>query len=252
MVSVKVPLENKAKLRLVVGRRQVCRPHAKRQSAIDELHQTELSQRVFAAQEKERQRLAAELHDRIGSTLAAVAMDLAMIAGHSPANTRETLAARLGDARALIAQSISAIRDICDHLRPATLEYSGLYGALREHAKQFSRRFGIAVHVDGSDFGRQRSPERELSLLRIAQEALANCAKHAHATTINVELADADDELILSISDDGIGFDLGALHDAVSAPGLGLLTMRERAESAGGTFAIDSTRGKGTRIRVKM
>jgi signal transduction histidine kinase len=127
-----------------------------------------------------------------------------------------------------------------------------LHRALCEHAKQFSRRNGIPVHINGTDINRQRAAATESSLFRIAQEALANCAKHSRATAIKIELAESHDRTILSISDNGIGFAAGTTNESAHGGGLGLLAMRERAEAAGGKFTLESAPGKGTRVRVEM
>ena len=221
------------------------------QRAADAPHRTELSSIAVVVQEQERRRLAAELHDRTSPNLCAVALNLAMIAADLPANLSEGLDARFADTRALLDDTIAAIRDVCAELRPATLEYAGLHHALREHAERFSRRTGIAVQVFGTDSKRRLTADTECSLFRIAQEALTNCAKHARATAINIELTDGTDQTVLSISDNGAGFSASALGSE-HRPGLGLLTMRERAEFVGGQFSIEGKPGKGTRIRVKI
>jgi signal transduction histidine kinase len=96
------------------------------------------------------------------------------------------------------------------------------------------------------------SPDKETTLFRIVQEALINCAKHARATEINVELTNCTEKAVLTIADNGAGFDPGALGQSERRPGLGLLTMRERAEFAGGTLSLESQPGKGTRIKVEI
>jgi signal transduction histidine kinase len=158
----------------------------------------------------------------------------------------------LADARALLADATAAIRNVCADLRPATLDYVGLNQALKEYAERFSRRNGVAVYVSGTDPGQRLAAETETMLFRIAQEALANCAKHANATSISIELIHAGEQAVLTISDNGAGFDPGALGQSGHKAGLGLLTMRERAEFAGGIFSLESQPGKGTRIRVEM
>jgi len=89
-------------------------------------------------------------------------------------------------------------------------------------------------------------------LFRIAQEALTNCIKHAQASAVNIDLSVGNPRTVLTIADDGAGFDLKALGQAGHAPGLGLLTMRERVEFSGGKFSLESAPGKGTRIRVEI
>jgi PAS domain S-box-containing protein len=218
----------------------------------DALRLAELSRRVVAVQEEERRRLAGELHDRTSPNLAAASLNLGMIAADLPPRAPGGLESRLADTRALLADTIAGIRDVCADLRPATLDYAGLPRALREYAEQLSRRTGLAIRVSGESPATRLNADTESMLFRIAQEALTNCAKHAQAGTVEVELSFANPHTVLTISDNGPGFDPKALGQSGHRPGLGLLTMRERVELAGGKFSLDSAPGKGTRIRVEI
>jgi len=220
------------------------------QRAADALHLAELSRRVVAVQEEERRRLAAELHDSTSPNLSAVALNLGTIAADLAQGASAALDSRLADTRVLLADAIASIRDACAELRPATLDYAGLLRALQGHAELFSRRTGIAVEVSSSAPDRRLAPELESTLFRITQEALTNAAKHAKASAIKIELAYAGEQTRLTISDNGVGFNPTGLGQADHRPGLGLLTMRERAEFAGGKFSLESEPGKGTRVSV--
>jgi PAS domain S-box-containing protein len=228
------------------------RKKLEQQRDADALRLAELSRRVVAVQEEERRRLAGELHDRTSPNLAAASLSLGMIAADLPPQASAELASRLADTRALLAQTVAGIRDVCAELRPATLDYAGLPQALREYAEQVSRRTGIAVKVSGKSPAKRLSADSESMLFRIAQEALTNCAKHAQASAVNVELSVGNPKTVLTISDNGTGFDPKALGRHGRRPGLGLLTMRERVEFAGGKFSLESAPGKGTRIRVEI
>ena len=212
----------------------------------------ELSHRLIAVQEEERRRLAAELHDSTSPNLYAVALNLSMIAADLAPSTSAELHSRLADTRALLKDTIAGIRHTCAALRPATLDYAGLVPALHGHAELFARRTGIAVEVSCTDPDRRLAPELESSLFRIAQEALTNAAKHAQPNAIRIELVHASGQTLLTLSDDGAGFDTKALGQSEHRPGLGLLSMRERAEFAGGKFNLESEPGKGTRISVEI
>jgi signal transduction histidine kinase len=216
----------------------------------DARRMAELSRRVVIVQEDERRKLAAELHDRTSPNLSAVALNLGMMGADLPPTAADSLQSRLADNRALLEETVAAIRDVCADLRPATLDYVGLFRALQEYAQQFSRRTGIAVQVSGASPGGRLPPDKETALFRIAQEALTNCAKHARAASVRIELSHGSPQTVLTIADDGAGFDQGALGQSGSRPGLGLLSMRERAEFAGGTLSLWSQPGKGTLIRV--
>jgi len=222
------------------------------QREVDALRLAELSRRVVAVQEEERRRLAGELHDRTSPNLAAASLNLGMIAADLPPRVPDGLESRLADTRALLAETMAGIRDVCADLRPATLDYAGLPRALREYAEQLSRRTGIAVKVSGESPAGRLNADSESMLFRIAQEALTNCAKHAQASAVNVELSFGNEHTVLTISDNGTGFDPKALGQSGHRPGLGLLTMRERIEFAGGKFSLESAPGKGTRIRVEI
>jgi PAS domain S-box-containing protein len=222
------------------------------QRGLDALRLAELSHRVVAVQEEERRRLAGELHDRTSPNLAAVSLNLGMIAADLPPRVRDGFESRLADTRALLTDTMVGIRDVCADLRPATLDYAGLPRALREYAEQMSRRTGIAVKVSGEIPAVRLNADSESMLFRIAQEALTNCAKHARASAVDVELNFGNPHTVLTISDNGTGFDPKAIGRSGHRPGLGMLTMRERVEFAGGRFSLVSAPGKGTRIRVEI
>src|SRR5207237_948540 len=125
----------------------------------------------------------------------------------------------------------------------------GLGPSLRWYAKEFAGRTGIHVETFDSDDLRL-GPDVEIALFRIAQESLNNAARHSQAKNVRIDLRLADGEMVFTIQDDGMGFD--AKGDRPMRAGYGLITMRERAEAAGGTFATSSEKGRGTRITVKV
>lgn len=208
----------------------------------------ELTHRLVNVQEEERRHLSGELHDRIGANLATMNLNLRGVRKLLPAPVPEKLDDLLADTRQLLADTIASIRDYCADLRPATLDYSGLIPALQELVGRFERRTGL-VALFRQEGLRDRLPaQAESMLFRVAQEALTNCAKHSNARTVEVSLEQRNGSVVMTIADDGIGFDPLAL--GTGRVGLGLLTMRERAAMAGGELSIDSAPGKGTRIRV--
>ncbi len=213
-----------------------------------------LSRDLVAVQEDVRRRLAGDLHDRTSPNLAAIALNLDVIAAALPAKEMPDVAARLEDTRALIEDTTASVRDICADLRPVVLDHAGLLPALEGYAQQFSRRTGIAVKVDCAGIGPngRLAPETESLLFRLVQEALTNCAKHSRATAANVSMRQDGRHIVLTVADNGVGFQV-ALPDRHRWPsGLGILTMREIAEFAGGRFEIESSPGKGTCIRVEL
>lgn len=228
------------------------RRNLEEQRDADAVRLAELSRHVVAVQEEERRRLASELHDRTSPNLSAAMMNLGMIATDLPPQMPHGLESRLADTRALLADTIAGIRDVCADLRPATLDYAGLSHALREYAEQASRRTGFSVKVAIEEPSARLNAEAETMLFRIAQEALTNCAKHAKASAVGIELSYRNPHTVLTISDNGAGFDSSLLGQSGHRPGLGLLTMRERVEFAGGKFSLESAPGKGTRITVEI
>jgi two-component system sensor histidine kinase UhpB len=160
-----------------------------------------------------------------------------------------SIRSRNEDTRSLIESAFKAVQNVMYELRPPMLEEHGLVAPLQWYAKQFSERTGIRVEVHG-DEDRRCSPEVELALFRIAQEALNNVARHAQARCVQIEFRDTGDEVVFTIEDDGKGF--GGAGERGAKAGYGLITMRERADSVGGTFEASSAGGRGTRITVKV
>lgn len=210
-----------------------------------------LSRRLVSVQEQERRNLARELHDRTSPNLAAIRINVAGLARRAPDGASSRLEAALEDILALVEDTSASVREICADLRPALLDYAGLRPALESYAAEFSRRTGIQIRVGGS-LSARLAAETESALFRITQEALTNCLKHAQATAVDIELSRGGADAVLTIADDGIGFDAAALGHDGQVPGLGLLSMRERAEFAGGRLEITSKPGGGTRIRVEV
>lgn len=190
--------------------------------------------------------MAAELHDVVGTNLAAIKLNLSSLGGAPRADS----ARRLQDAQDLLAETIAGIRDLCGELRPAALEYVGFRAALQAHCVRFSNRTGIGVDCDLASYRVPRSRTTELMLLRVAQEALWNSAKHAEARRVRILFEHIGSRSRFTISDDGRGFDPASLLASGDTPGLGILNMRERALSADAVFSIDSAPGRGTRIAI--
>lgn len=209
------------------------------------------SRHLMSTQEEARRRLSGELHDRTSPNLAAININLSLIANACLCDHSPGLLERLDDTRALIRDTNASIREICAEMRPPLLDYAGLGAALDSYVQQFSRRTGIDVKFECINCVERFSPELESLLFRVCQEALTNCAKHAEATTALVTLNKGGNPIALVIADNGIGFDSALLGNNRSA-GMGLLNMREMAEIAGGRFSVESTPGNGTRIAVEF
>lgn len=211
-----------------------------------------LSHRLAMADEQARRRLSAELHDRTSSNLTALRINLDLVSAALDADRAPELVDPIDDARALIDDTASSLREIGSELRPPLLDYAGVHAALESYVEQFTRRTGVVVELTCDDRAIRLDPEREALLFRIVQEALTNCAKHARATSVKIELALERNPVSLDVADDGVGFDPEALGSPGAGCGLGLLNMRSMAEVAGGRFVIETRRGAGTHIRVEV
>ena len=212
----------------------------------------ELSRRLLEVGERERRQLAAALHDRASPNLAALKLIFTNLRNALPDTMCSELEPLLDDAAALLADTDAGIRDTCATLHPATLDYAGLAAAIREYANLVSRHSDIRVLLELDEDMSGLPAELQAMLFRIAQEALTNCAKHASANRIRIELRRRGKDITLRIADDGCGFDPELLGQHGSTPGLGLITMRERAELAGGRFTLRSAPGAGTEIEVVL
>ena len=206
---------------------------------------------LAAVEEQERRRLATELHDSVGSSLGALALYQQDLIERLPSSPPASLVPVLEDAQAILTDAIANIRTITSELRPTLLDYANLPEALDDYAQQFQARSGISVMVQSDVKGLwQASTEENIALFRVTQEALHNCAKHAQASNIAIELLSSPGQAALTITDDGIGFNANGPSGEGKPWGMGLLSMRERTVAIGWQFELDSTEGRGTRIHV--
>ncbi|MCA9970044.1 MAG: GAF domain-containing sensor histidine kinase [Anaerolineales bacterium] len=213
----------------------------------------ELLHQVVSAQEKERQRVARELHDGTGQTLTALGMGLAA-ATDSAAHSPDQAIRQLHDLRELSNHALQEVHDVIADLRPSLLDNLGLVPALRSQVQGFEQRMRVKASLAVSGERHRLDPDVEIVVFRIAQEALTNVAKHARAQTVTVQLTFAPRQLALTITDDGRGFDpQAALRPSVKGrQAWGLFGMQERVALVGGTCDILSTPGQGTRIHVEI
>lgn len=210
-----------------------------------------LSRRLVHAQEDERARIARELHDDIGQTLTAVVLGLEANQRTCTCGARASL--QIQDTRAAVELAMEQIRAICLGLRPSILDDFGLDAALRWYLDEQAQKTGIAVHFSSTPPAGRPSSDVETACFRIMQEALTNIVRHSHATDVWVTLQHEDDWVVLSIRDNGAGFDSATMLKVPShRSGLGLVGMQERVWLLGGTFEINSSPGQGTEIRVRL
>jgi len=211
----------------------------------------ETSRRLVEVQEAERRLLARELHDRVGQNLTALGLNLSIVARGLPADAYPELAARLEDSSVLLQGTVDAMRDVMAELRPHTLDDYGLPAALRSLATGFSKRTGIQVAFEGDLPGTDLPKTVDLAMFRIAQEALNNVAKHSKANRVDIEFKRVNGSALLSVADNGIGFDPRRAGASKPNGGWGLLIMRERAEAVGAEFSLRAEADAGVQVLVE-
>ena len=207
-----------------------------------------LSRRLVEAQETERRKIARELHDEIGQALTVIQLNLQAVI---IAPDKKTLTLRLNESLAVVDRVQAQVRDISLNLRPLILDDLGLEPALRWFTKKQAALVGLPARFHAEPLKHRLNQVIETECFRVAQEALTNVVRHAHAKTLNVELRKEGGQLHLRVRDDGIGFDVGAVREeAVRGASLGLLSMEERAALAGGGLEFKSVPGKGTEVHA--
>jgi PAS domain S-box-containing protein len=199
-----------------------------------------LAARLEMAQEDERRRIAADIHDDPIQVMSAADM---RIQGLAEAASDPALRASLEEIHGSVTSAIERLRSLLFELRPPALEQEGLLAALEIYVKHVSGEAGLHAGIEGR-LSSEPPAEIRAILFRIAQEALANVRKHADANRVDVEIADRDGGVLLRVRDDGRGFDPATERPV---PGhLGMSAMPERAELAGGWCRVDSAPGRGT------
>ncbi|MDE1942761.1 MAG: PAS domain S-box protein [Betaproteobacteria bacterium] len=208
--------------------------------------------RLMEVQENERRGLARELHDTIGQELTALSLNLTLIGQSLPAPLQESLGHRLDDSQKLLEDTMQHLRHIMVELRPPGIDELGLFAALREHARRVAQRSGCELVAKGQEPVPRLPPATAIALFRIAQEALNNSVKHARATVLEIHCRHEDGKFELQVADNGHGFAPGARRALTGLHGMGMTTMRERAEAIGATLDIRSDAAYGTRIIVTL
>jgi signal transduction histidine kinase len=207
-----------------------------------------LSRQVLEAQENERRRLARELHDEIGQALTALKFNL-----HAAQRQPETLSARVEDSLEIVNRTLQQVRNLSLDLRPSMLDDFGLTAALNWYIERQAERIGFAVHVALDTIPANLSPAVATTCFRVVQEAVTNTARHAQATDVWVTLRCRNQKLLLTVRDNGIGFDVNtAQQRAGRGFSMGLPGMQERARLVGGELLIASTPGRGTEITATL
>jgi signal transduction histidine kinase len=213
-----------------------------RRSDLAEHQMRELSQQLVNAQEEERKHLSRELHDHVAQVLTGLRMELGRMERLSPA-----VASVVSECKKLVDEMFLTVRSLALGLRPSMLDDLGLQAALEWHVRDFMSRYAIKVDLSMAGDFDQLPESHRTCVYRVVQEALTNCARHAGAHNIAVEVSTRDDELHLSVRDDGVG-----LNPAHRGRGLGLIGIDERVKELHGTVIISPNETGGTTVEVRL
>lgn len=225
---------------------------AERKRIISELETSEKRVRSFANQlnnalEEERSRIAREIHDEFGQQLSGLKMSLSTL---KQSNGIDHDMEKLIDSLVVdVNTSIASVRQIANELRPVLIDKLGLFAAIEWLVNDFKKKNGVISvlykDVDQPDIDKKL----EINIYRICQEALTNIGKHAKATLVQIAIENMDDQLLITISDNGEGIKSSTLHNPLS---MGLLNMKERANLIGAVLDISSSSGTGTLIELTV
>jgi signal transduction histidine kinase len=210
-----------------------------------------LSRRIFLAQEEERKRISRELHDVISQTLTRINVQLATLTKAAFTDARG-LELNIARTQKLVEQSVSIVHRFARELRPTVLDDLGLIPALHTFLKGFREETGIRASLSAFAAVEQVNGDKRTVLYRVAQEAITNVGRHAQASQVRVNIQKRDDAVVMTIQDNGKGFQTGRVVHSRKSKRLGLLGMRERLNMVGGDFTVTSAPGKGTTVLARV
>ena len=210
-----------------------------------------LSRKVLNAYEEERVRLARELHDEVGMALTTLKLNLQLL-NQDLAAGKGAAAGRLESTIAWVNNLLAAIRNKAAFLRPPSLDELGLVAVVDNMVQALSRHTGWQARLKTNGNYEKLPVEIETALYRCIQEALTNAARHASAANIFVEISLNRQDVVVSVRDDGAGFDTGSAAAAAAAGHLGLQGMRERVALLSGELEVNSSPGEGTEICITI
>lgn len=199
--------------------------------------------------EEERTHIAREIHDELGQQLTVMKMDISWINKKIAGSNDISMKEKTKELMALLDQTVKTVRRISSELRPSLLDDLGLTAAMEWQLHEFGRRSGIKTSLEIPPTDIKLSDSHKTGLFRIFQESLTNVARHSKAKQVDVVLSQEVKKLVLSITDNGHGFDKQKIAEKKT---LGILGMKERTSMIGGSYEITSTPGKGTRVVVTI
>jgi PAS domain S-box-containing protein len=206
-----------------------------------------LAVELIEAEEREKRRIAELIHDDLQQVLAAARLHLESICEEDP-----TYAPRLSDVICMLTDSVCKARQLSHELSPAVLHQLGLVAGLKGLCRQVSKRFGLTVRLTAKNAERYENIPLRDFLYRAVQELLFNIVKHAGVKRASVILSSSENEVRVTVSDKGQGFNSAILDSIPERVGLGLLSLRERASYLGGSLTIESTPGRGSRFSLAL
>jgi len=236
---------------VVAYQKKVIRQQAAMQ-ALKTAHQKSLLQSIINTQEKERNRIAQDLHDDVGAMLSAIKLSVNLL--HRKAPAESDIKHQANDTKQMIDEAIGSVRRISKELLPATLNEFGLVDALDELTSKLAKTTGVKIAFDHNGENIRYESPLELALFRITQELINNSLKHAQAKHLNVSFTNSAKHIELVVEDDGVGFDYEAVKKrAGKDQGLGLRNIESRLSIVEHpVIDIDSNSGKGTSIKIKL
>lgn len=209
---------------------------------------SELLKKVISAQEEERERIARELHDEMAQGLTALIMGLGRLEQAVPQMPPAT-AGLIESVKAFASRALADTRRLILDLRPPVLDDLGLVPAVRTLAETRLEEQGITVSINAEGVDDNLPPHLKVTIFRVLQEALSNCARHSQANSVRISIQSAPNQFRAIVQDDGIGFDPSRVRQRTgAATAVGLLGMKERARLLGGSLEIRSSPGRGTTV----
>ena len=210
-----------------------------------------LTRQIISAQEEERKEISRELHDEVVQTLVGINVELSAL-GKGASIGLKALKDKIARTQRLVENSVNAVHRFARELRPAVLDDLGLIPALHAYSKNLSERKKINIQMTAFGGVEAMGGAKRTVLFRVAQEALTNVARHAHATQVKMSIKEISGAIRMEISDNGRSFQVGKTLLARNNKRLGLIGMKERVEMVGGSLAIESSPGKGTTVRAEI
>lgn len=208
-----------------------------------------LLRRFMVLQEDERRQVARELHEGAGQMLTSLLFGIKMLEGSTKLDEVNRL---LPELKSQVWETLETLRQISVNLRPSLLEDLGLVSTLRSYTRDFGKRQQIDVQFSVQGDEVRLDPMSEVTVFRIAQEALFNAGKYSRATSVTVGMTFAAKELMVKIEDNGVGMDSRLLEDGPQGPPVGIWGMQERAAFLGGTCQIETAPNEGVRILLSL